>query len=126
MNIYTVETNYDKIYEKELWEANKVDWAKLQLHKARKWAEEHPEIISLAVIVAPTVCKIGMSEYRTHRADVRIKKELDAKERRFYDRSINAYYITKRTPTTKQKQEIARRKRNGEHYDEILANMGLL
>lgn len=118
--------SYDKEFEKELWQTNKKDWLDLQVTKAKYWVKNHPEVATVAAIVLPYGLKIAGDEYRSHRKDVRIRKELNAKERTFYDRSINAYYVTKKVPTTKQKTIIARRKRNGESYDVILKSLGLL
>lgn len=117
---------YDKEFEKELWQANKKDWIDLQVSKAKYWVKSHPELASIVAIVVPYGLKIAGDEYRAHRKSVRINKELNAKERTFYDRSINAYYVTRKVPTTKQKAIIAKRKRNGETYDVILKSLGLL
>lgn len=117
---------YDKEFEKELWQANKKDWLDLQVTKAKYWVKTHPELVSVAAIAVPYIVSIAGDEYRSHRKKVRINQELSAKERTFYDRSINAYYVTKKVPTTKQKAIIARRKRNGETYDVILKSLGLL
>lgn len=117
---------YDKEFERELWQTNKKDWMDLQVTKAKYWVKTHPELTTVAAIAIPYVLRIAGDEYRSHRKDVRIRQELSAKERTFYDRSINAYYVTKKVPTTKQKTIIARRKRNGETYDVILKSLGLL
>lgn len=118
--------SYDKKFEKELWQANKKDWLELQVTKAKHWVQTHPEMASALAIAVPYAFKIVGDEYRAHRKNVRIRQELSAKERTFYDRSINAYYVTRKVPTTKQKAIIARRKRNGETYDVILKSLGLL
>lgn len=117
---------YDKQFEKELWQANKKEWANLQYLKARKFVVDHPELTGLATLVATSLAKGVIDEVRLNNRIRRINKEQSAKERTFYDRSINAYYHTKKAPSTKQKAKIAERKRNGETYDVILKDMGLL
>ena len=117
---------YDKQFEQELWQANKKEWFNLQYLKARKFVEDHPIIAGLGVTVASSLVKGTINEVRHQSRMRRINDEQAAKERTFYDRSINAYYHTRRTPSTKQKAKIAERKRNGETYDVILKDMGLL
>lgn len=117
---------YDKQFEKELWQTNKKEWANLQYLKARKFVAEHPELAGIALFIGSSVAKGVVDEVRLNNRIRRINKEQEAKERTFYDRSINAYYHTRKAPSTKQKAKIAERKRNGETYDVILKDMGLL
>jgi hypothetical protein len=117
---------YDKNFERELWQANKKDWLNLQVARAKNWVVTNPELSSALALAVSYGSKVMFDSYRAHKRTTRINQELKAKERTFYDRSINAYYITRKVPTTKQKAIIAQRKRNGETYDVILKSLGLL
>ena len=78
------------------------------------------------VVVVPFAVPIAERMIRNVRADVRLNEQRYLKERYLYDRKGGGYYHTKRKLRNSDLAEVNRRRRNGEHMDEILRDMRLI
>lgn len=114
---------------KRLWntakEAAGNAWAKVKDTKdrAKKWANENPEMAALLVPVFGAALVGGINHMTLTEADKRAKFR---EEHEFYDSDVHVTYETTRAMTTAEKQYFAKRRRAGDSVDEILADMGIL
>lgn len=110
-------------YEKELWKTNKKAWLNYKYEQTKTWICENPETaIMIASIVASTVAGIGKS-YSSYK---RSNEDKIHRERDIYDRKHGYYYRMKRVPSPKEREEIIRRKNEGQDYYDILNDLRLL
>ena len=108
--------------DKFKWEARKRQ-AKEKLNEAWQFCKNHPaESFALATTAAGGLFGLAKRADR-NRA---IKQEQDLKDRYVWDASLGQWWTMRRKPTTGQKLEIERRKKNGESMGDILSSMRLL
>lgn len=98
-------------------------WLDVKAWQAREWAKENPE---QAATVICTAIGAGVLMTKGMIKSARLHKEAVLKERYIYDRSLGKYWRLRRVPTQTEQLKIARLKKEGLGYAEILTSMKLL
>lgn len=96
---------------------------KAKLAEAWEFCKEHPTE-SFALATAAVGGLFGIAKRADRQATIR--KEQDLKDRYVWDASIGQWWTMRKKPTSGQKLEIERRKKNGESMGDILSSMRLL
>lgn len=94
-----------------------------KVNDAVNWANEHKELLILAVPVAVGAVKAGV---KFTSKQITLHKEQDLKDLYCYDRSLGHYWKLRRELTNDEWLEIERRKQNGESLADILDDLKVL
>ena len=98
---------------------SKLDTAKAKAKAVLEWCKENPEIVAGAVAITVKL----VSGYIRRRNAKMVRME---KERTFWDPVSQQWLYTRKTPTARQKIDIANRRAEGENIVTILGSMRLL
>lgn len=114
-------------YERELYQINKKDYFKLKFNQTKRWCidciKRNPEVVATVVTA---VCGLAWKGYKAHKRTIEVNALQTLKDRYIYDRSLGHYWKLNRTPKASEWSEIARRRKSGQDYYEILMDLRLL